>query len=101
MKGCSQVDSVDFLNHVQLDSSFIPDNFRNAPWDEAVDFAYTLKSMQQGTLIHSCEMRHFLELRNKRATFNNEVHYGIIQHEKRGVPILFSFFSTRCCFLEF
>lgn len=68
---------------------FIPHQFKNPAWNEKKDFSVILSCMTYGKLVYTCEMREFLTRKNKTATFNNEVHYGILQHENSYVAIAY------------
>lgn len=60
---------------------------KNPVWDECQDLSYVLESLNHGELIYTCPMREFLEQRNKQATFNNEVHYGILKYQDNFVAV--------------
>lgn len=71
------------------ETPFIPENFKNPAWDEKKDLSAILDCMRKGDLIYTCEMRTFLERRHKTATFNNEVHYGILKQENFHVAVVY------------
>jgi hypothetical protein len=74
---------------VPEEGPFIPENFRNPLWDDRRDYSAVLECMQKGDLIYTCEMKVFLERKNKEAKFNNEVHYGILKHGNSYVAIAY------------
>ena len=61
----------------------------NPLWDERKDLSALLTPLREGQLIYSCPMREFLEKRNKIARYNNEVHYGILQHGNIRVAVVY------------
>ncbi|MES2198731.1 MAG: hypothetical protein V4489_00990 [Chlamydiota bacterium] len=78
-------------NVFKLDTSiqFIPEGFKNPEWDESKDYKEALPCMEKGVLVYTCNMRDFLEKKGKKATFNNEVHYGILEYENSYIAVAY------------
>lgn len=73
----------------QLESAFIsPPAFHNPAWNEKEDLSHFIEPMQEGKIIYTCPMREYLESKGKVAKFNNEVHYGIIQHNDLFIAVV-------------